>query len=409
MNCTIGLAILACCAVSGASSDSRSEPSGLTLDQAVELALRNHPTLAAFDWELRAADARRLQAGLRPNPEVSLDIEDVRWEEGAGTRTVTRSIGTDGTVGVERGRAEGPAQGLKESQFTLVISQLLEFGRKRALRVELANRDRALLEWDYQTAKADVVTEVRKAFINVLAAQDRQARAADTEALSHWLFRAVSERVAAGDASPIEALSAEVPVAEARMERRQTGKALEAARHRLALLCGIQASDLGEVRGELTQVDQVPTFEELATRVESNPDLARWVAEMEQRQAVLRVERSKRVPDVSISGGLRVLGVPDGRERGYGLEGPTPLGSAFRSETKGDSNYDTMLVAGFSMPIPVFDRNQGGIKEAEHLASKAGEERRAVEMKVKSALLEAHAALAAAYDVVVTTRDTSLP
>lgn len=193
------------------------------------------------------------------------------------------------------------------------------------------------------------------------------------------------------------------------MERRQTGKALEAARQRLALLCGIQASDLGEVRGELTQVGQVPTFEELATRVDRNPDVARWVAEMEQRQAVLNVETSKRIPDVSISAGLRVLGVSDGRERGYGLEGPTPLGSAFRSETKGDSNYDTMLVAGFSMPIPVFDRNQGGIKEAEHLAAKAGEERRAVEMKVKSALLEAHAALAAAYDVVVTTRDTALP
>lgn len=409
MNHVVGLGFLMCWAVCGASSDSGNGLSALTLDRALELALSHHPTLAAYAWDLRAADARRLQAGLRPNPELSFDIEDVRWEEGAGSKTVTRSMGTDGAVGWERSRADGPAKGLKESEFTLVVAQLIEFGRKRALRVELANQDRALVEWDYQAAKANVLTEVRKAFVGVLAAQEQRARAAEAEKLARRMSGVVQERVAAGDASPIDAMSAELSVVEAAMALSQADRALDAARRRLATLCGVEPSSLGQAQGDLSVTSPVPAFEDLAARVEANPDLARWAAELARRRVALQVETSKRVPDVRVSAGVRVLGVPDGRERGYGVEGPTPRASRFRSETKGDADYDTMLVAGFSLPIPVFDRNQGGIREAEHLAAKASEERRAVAMEVTSALAEAHAAMAAAFDAVTTLRETALP
>src|SRR5437899_891026 len=49
----------------------------LTLPQALALALLQNPELRAFAWEVRVAEARTLQAGLRPNPELGLDIENV--------------------------------------------------------------------------------------------------------------------------------------------------------------------------------------------------------------------------------------------------------------------------------------------------------------------------------------------
>ena len=62
------------------------EPTGtITLEQAVYAALQGSPRLAAFDWELRAADwGGILQAGSRPNPELSLEIEKCAAEIRAG-------------------------------------------------------------------------------------------------------------------------------------------------------------------------------------------------------------------------------------------------------------------------------------------------------------------------------------
>ena len=52
------------------------EPTGtITLPDALALAIARNPELAVFPHELRAADARKLQAGLRPNPELGIEIE----------------------------------------------------------------------------------------------------------------------------------------------------------------------------------------------------------------------------------------------------------------------------------------------------------------------------------------------
>ncbi|MCL4692288.1 MAG: hypothetical protein KJ060_07235, partial [Candidatus Hydrogenedentes bacterium] len=68
------------------------EPGGtLTLEQAIHAALQGSPKLAAFDWDLRAADARVLQASLRPNPDLEFEIEDIRLNSGPGATSRTRT------------------------------------------------------------------------------------------------------------------------------------------------------------------------------------------------------------------------------------------------------------------------------------------------------------------------------
>ncbi|MGH7819224.1 MAG: hypothetical protein ACREQ9_05580 [Candidatus Binatia bacterium] len=59
-------------------SASVAEPTGaITLAQALAVVLVASPELAEFWWQLRASEARGLQAGLRPNPEASVQVEDV--------------------------------------------------------------------------------------------------------------------------------------------------------------------------------------------------------------------------------------------------------------------------------------------------------------------------------------------
>jgi cobalt-zinc-cadmium efflux system outer membrane protein len=55
------------------------EPNGaITLRQALALALMHNPELRAFSWEVRASEARTLQASLLPNPEIEVEVEE-KW------------------------------------------------------------------------------------------------------------------------------------------------------------------------------------------------------------------------------------------------------------------------------------------------------------------------------------------
>jgi cobalt-zinc-cadmium efflux system outer membrane protein len=122
-------------------------------------------------------------------------------------------------------------------------------------------------------------------------------------------------------------------------------------------------------------------MEALAVQVQNNPDIARWVAAMEARRAQVEVARSKAVPDLTFSGGVRYL----------------------------NEAQEGAFVLGFSLPLPVFDRNQGGIREAYAQLTKAELERRAAEVRVSTALSDAYQHLVSAANEVTTLYNEVLP
>ena len=58
------------------------EPNGvLILRQALALALIHNPELRAFSWDVRISEARQLQANLRPNPQLKVEVEEVDFDK----------------------------------------------------------------------------------------------------------------------------------------------------------------------------------------------------------------------------------------------------------------------------------------------------------------------------------------
>lgn len=336
-------------------------PAGpVLLRDAVALALLQNPGLAAFAWETRAREARILQAGRPPNPTVSLLAEDI----GASRLT---------------GSTLGP---LVQPQATIQLSQVVELGGKRAARQQLATRNRDLAGWDYETARIDVLTEVSRAFTDVLAAQETVALTDETTRLVQEVQQSVGVRVVAGVVSPIEETRATVALAAVRVESARARRALEASRTRLAVLWGSPAPAFTSVVGDLkTEPSPLPAMSDLTSRIAQSPELARWAAELSQREVALAVERSKGVPDVSLVAG-------------------------YRRFTDIDSHA---FVVGASVPLPFFDRNRGGIEEARVRVAKAHEERRATEARIAGVLADAYAALASAHDEVTALRSAVLP
>jgi len=376
---------------------------GLTLPQALALALERHPELKAFSWHIRAAEARRLQAGLRPNPELSLEVEAIRWRAGPESRTRTTRLG-----GVpERGLAgplgefeieieEGADSGLRESTFTLRLDQVIELGGKRAERIRLAAGDVETARWDYEVARVRVLTEVGKAFVEALAAQERLATRRELAALATEIWDSTAARVEAGQIAALELRKAEIERSSERIAVQRAQRDLEAARARLASTWGDTEAAFGRVLGRLEAPEPLVPLEVLTERTAGNPDLARWASEVARRRAAVGLEKARRVPDLTVSLGLQAQPLRGHHVRSYGFGPEGPFLSRSRSSFEDD--WDASLVLELSLPLPLFNRNQGSIRAAEHVAAAAGEERRAAQVTVLAALTAWYHAAMAAYE-----------
>lgn len=338
------------------------EPSGpadgndvMMLREALSLALMHNPELGAFSFEIRAAEARALQAGLWPNPEVGVGIENV-----GGTDEVS---------------------GLDGSATTVQLGQLIELGDKRTKRHRVALLQGALAGWDYEAKRLDVLRQVAQAYIELLAAQRSVELASDLVQLSEQTYATVAERVDAGKDSPVERTKAQVAVANAGIELKKAVRRLEAARKELAATWGGKQPAFGKAAGDIEEVDPVPEEDALVALLPQNPAIARWETELEERRAVVDLEKARAVPDPTVSGGYR------------------------RFNDTGDRAF----VFGLAVPLPLTNRNQGAIQESKFNLSKAYKQSQATEAATYAAFAGAYEMLSAAYAEVMDIRNVVLP
>ncbi len=334
------------------------EPTGtLTLRRALALALARNSGLAAVSWEVRAAEAKALQAGLTPNPEVRVQMEDF-----GGT---------------------GKFEGTKDSEQSLRLSQVIELGRKASKRRRAARSEAALCGWDWETKRLDVFAETAKAFVAVLVAEKRLAAAQEMRDLAEHVMSLVARRVQGGAGSGLEANEARIALGTSRIDLERARRAMEAARGVLAGCWDAEKPKFQQVAGELEDLTltEVPTMEQLLERIADNPDVARWETEARMRQFALESEKASSIPDLRVLVGAR------------------------RLEDTGDHGYSVAL----EVSLPIFDRNQGGIREARFKRIKTAYQRRAAIMAAAAALREMHQTLSASHQEAVLLQREVLP
>lgn len=331
------------------------EGSALTLQEAIARVLLHNPELEVFSLEVRAREARAVQAGLYKNPGILIDLQDV--------------LGS------------GNFNGIDQSQTTILLSQVIELGGKRARRERVALSHKDLAFWDYEAARMNILTRVTQAYTDALAAQEKLKLAHQLVKLSQNSYNAVNARVSAGKVSPIHEVKAQVALSKTQIQRDQAENNLKATYRRLASFWGSVIPEFSHVTGSLYRIASVPSYETLAGRLANNPDLARWAAEMVQREARLNLEKANAAPDIRVGAGGRWF----------------------------EETQDNSFVVELSIPIQIFDRNQGAIAEARHRAAKAKAERRTVELKLTAVLAQAYSRLANAHSRVLSIKNKVLP
>jgi cobalt-zinc-cadmium efflux system outer membrane protein len=244
----------------------------LTLDTAVARAIDQHPRLRAAQRGLEASDGAVLQSKARPNPALSYSQEDTSRDK----RTTT-------------------------VQWT----QMLEIGGKRDARMRAAARGRDVAEAELDAAKANLVADVRLAFFGLLVAQQREVLAGQTLDIARSAREAASKRVAAGKAAPLEANRASVAESSAELEQAQAQAAKRVARQQLQALIGEGGPVFGDAQGKLDALPTVPEIGVLQSRLEQSPSIQQARFTVEQSRATADLERAKRIPDPTVSLGMK--------------------------------------------------------------------------------------------------------
>ncbi|RJG05446.1 TolC family protein [Noviherbaspirillum cavernae] len=320
----------------GSNTARAAEPAApLTLHAALALAMQSSPDLSAAQYELQAVEASVLQANVLPNPSMELGVEDKRRE--------TR-------------------------ETTLLFSQPVELGGKRSARTRAAERGRDAASAELNATRAEVRASVIAAFFDVLSAQERLRLAQESAELAQRATTIASKRVAAGKVSPVEETKARVAESSVRLELAQARSELVSARKRLSATWGNPSPRFEKADGQLDNLPELPELPNLSQRLVSAPALARARHEVDRRQALAQVERSRRIPDVTMSLGVK------------------------RSEELGRNQ----AIVGVSIPLPLFDSNQGNVLESLRRVDKARDELSATEIRLDGELAQAYEKLSVA-------------
>ncbi|MPY23954.1 TolC family protein [Shewanella sp. YLB-07] len=307
----------------------------ITLPWVLEQTLLHNPQLQRYPYELRINEALTLQAGLTPNPEFSVEVENI--------------LGT------------GEMQGVDNAEITLGLSQIIELGDKRQHRIDFAQAEERQRLSEYELLRLDILAETTQRYYQVLrlqALQDWNAKRilVEQEALSAIESRAKAGAVTQADVS-------KMALRLSRSEAIQYGLDGEAQLARLGL-ASMWSSEahFALVAGELVPLHAFPTAASVLNAMETAPQYLQLLSIERVMYAKRRMEESKAQSDITLGLGVRSY----------------------------DGFDDGALMFNFSMPIALSNPNQGNIMAARAKEEMAMEQQRLARSQLRLSLLEIH-------------------
>ncbi|MFZ5699757.1 MAG: TolC family protein [Pseudomonadota bacterium] len=324
----------------------------LSLDRALELAGATSPTLDAAEADIQAAAAARTVAGLRPNPSVTVEAENV-----AGS---------------------GPYRGVESLETTTSLALPIELGGKRSARIGVADARSQRVAIQAAITQADLRLSVIQAYAEAAAAQQRVTTARDQARIAAEGLRAAQVRVQAGRASPIEAERANVARINADAEVERTQRLVEVARYSLSRIIGQPVAgnlDTGWFANVRAAYGPMQAIESAGTLA-----MAAAEADLAIADAGVRLARAQRVPDLTVGAGARYM-----RDTG-----------------------DTAALFSISIPLPLFNNGRAAVAQASSERLRAEAQQRVTAIEVDQAIARAQAEAANAATTAATASGPAL-
>lgn len=304
-----------------------------SLDDLLTLAISRHPELRSARARVESALGDLVQAGLYPNPVVGPQFREI------GHRN--DNLGEIG-LGVTQ---------------TIVTANKLELARTAAAHGVSAADWQALTRW------FAVVTRVRLAYVELLAAQRERDTVLDMERVAKDIFQAAETLEKAGFGTHLAVLLAKVELEQQSLKKLVADTKLEGAQRALAAAVGVPDVALDGLRGDLDKAPPRYSWESLlewTTNSSAEVQEAR-VLIAQREQLVLKAEADVR-PNIDVSA--------------------VPFYSAPDRQWRGDVTV--------SAAVPIFNRNEGNIRAARAELARARADEQDLALKLRARLAAAY-------------------
>lgn len=327
----------------------------LNKETALQRVLQNNPTYMAVLADIDAADGNRQQASLPLNPDAIFEVENF-----AGTDELSGFDGADITLGIE---------------------QTIEMGGKRKNRKDIANLTYKITQQQAKAQALSLLAETDYAFARVAIAQERINLANKRLSLANKTHSIVKKRVSAAKSADIQHTKADIEQAAAEVAKRKAEKDVITAKNDLARILDITDTSNLDVNFDLSALPSLVDRQALLETLQNTAQYKALEFSKLQSQSSLDLAKSEATPNPTIGLGVRRF----------------------------NGNDSTALVAGLSFPLPVFNRNQGGIKEAKANMLKADAERHASRLSLRQSAIQSWEDLATSLDEAKRYQDEIIP
>jgi cobalt-zinc-cadmium efflux system outer membrane protein len=337
----------------------------LSMNDALELAAAHNPALAAARKNIDQASARIVQAGLLPNPVISIDAGDIPQDPFSFSR----------------------------SSNSISLEQDIVVSGRLSAQESVAGREKDIASLEYESAMLAVLGETRVRFLRVLAVDERLKTARGNLEISGELHKTSKTRVEAGVAMATDEIKARLELNQAELTVAALETQARTAKLALNTIMGLPRFEAGRYEGALA--DNIPErpleqFRELMLK--NNPELLALNKQGELAGARLGLARAERIPDISVRFGYGRMWEEIEKE-----DGST------------DSTHTNFSMMGLSIPLPLFNTNQGAIMESEAAIEAASFNSKARENELLLALEEKYSLYAQMVGQVKAYKENIMP
>jgi outer membrane protein, heavy metal efflux system len=308
----------------------------LNLGAAVQLTLDQNPDLQVYRLRDLGLAGLEQSAGLAPQFDLSAEAENI-----AGT---------------------GDLKGVDEAEFTLALSSVIELGGKRDARLAATSAQRQIIDGERQARALDLIGEVTKRFVGVVANQARLDLAISARSLATDVLKSVERRIQAGAAPEAELYRARAQMTQTELAVTEAQSRLRASSLSLSVLWGDAEPDFVRVAGNLQNMGAAGDFNALFERTLQNPAIAIFASEERLREAELQLAKTQSRTDIGWSVGVRQFQDTD----------------------------DTALVAGVSVPLFSSARNTGALQSAQAARDEVAVRRDIAMLELRATLFDAY-------------------
>lgn len=286
----------------------------LSLDEAVGLFLRQNLDLLMAKFGIESAKGQQITAKLFPNPVAQIGT--------LSAFTQGRTIGNSGAVIAQ-------------------VQQLFELAGKRGYRIESAGFGTQSAEAGFEDAVRQLTFTVKDSYNRVQLAQRRLALAEENRDRFSRILDVNTIRFKKGYIAEVDLIRIRLQFIDFQSQVIQSLQEGETARADLRQLLRVSPATLLELTSEFDYKRIDPDISRLrTTALDARPDVRSKRLIMSQREADLRLAKAYRIPDVTVGAG-------------YSVQGP-----------RGPDNPGQVALS-LGVPLPLFNRNQGGIMQAE--------------------------------------------